>query len=118
MPFRIQVDTFKQNENGEYTDHLHSASCQIKVFKVNRGMLRSACNAVCSSVIELMYSVFKPKGADRKQKIDREKMEKRTPHEKEKYQPSYETTILTEVKGFFRSYLYCQSVIRLFILSC
>lgn len=24
-------------------------------------------------------------------------MEKRTPHEKEKYQPSYETTILTEV---------------------
>uniref|UniRef100_A0A8C9CV66 Grh/CP2 DB domain-containing protein n=1 Tax=Phocoena sinus TaxID=42100 RepID=A0A8C9CV66_PHOSS len=27
---------------------------------------------------------------------NREKMEKRTPHEKEKYQPSYETTILTE----------------------
>lgn len=71
VPFRIQVDTFKQNENGEYTDHLHSASCQIKVFK--------------------------PKGADRKQKTDREKMEKRTAHEKEKYQPSYDTTILTEV---------------------
>ncbi|XP_008583392.1 PREDICTED: upstream-binding protein 1-like isoform X2 [Galeopterus variegatus] len=72
VPFRIQVDTFKQNENGEYTDHLHSASCQIKVFK--------------------------PKGADRKQKNDREKMEKRTPHEKEKYQPSYDTTILTEMR--------------------
>ncbi|EGW04704.1 Upstream-binding protein 1 [Cricetulus griseus] len=72
VPFRIQVDTFKQNENGEYTDHLHSASCQIKVFK--------------------------PKGADRKQKTDREKMEKRTPHEKEKYQPSYDTTILTEMR--------------------
>lgn len=43
---------------------------------------------------------FQPKGADRKQKTDREKMEKRTPHEKEKYQPSYETTILTEVGGF------------------
>ncbi|NXP77130.1 TFCP2 factor, partial [Ramphastos sulfuratus] len=39
---------------------------------------------------------LQPKGADRKQKTDREKMEKRTPHEKEKYQPSYETTILTE----------------------
>ncbi len=38
-----------------------------------------------------------PKGADRKQKTDREKMEKRAPQEKEKYQPSYETTILTEV---------------------
>lgn len=38
-----------------------------------------------------------PKGADRKQKTDREKMEKRAPQEKEKYQSSYETTILTEV---------------------
>uniref|UniRef100_A0A8C5PTI5 Upstream-binding protein 1 n=1 Tax=Leptobrachium leishanense TaxID=445787 RepID=A0A8C5PTI5_9ANUR len=72
VPFRIQIDTFKQNENGEYTDHLHSASCQIKVFK--------------------------PKGADRKQKTDREKMERRTAQEKEKYQPSYETTILTEMR--------------------
>lgn len=70
VPFRVQIDTFKQNENGEYTEHLHSASCQIKVFK--------------------------PKGADRKQKTDREKMEKRTAQEKEKYQPSYDTTILTE----------------------
>ncbi|KAK6490529.1 upstream-binding protein 1 isoform X1 [Huso huso] len=72
VPFRIQIDTFNQNENGEYTDHLHSASCQIKVFK--------------------------PKGADRKQKTDREKMEKRTPQEKEKYQPSYDTTILAEMR--------------------
>ncbi|XP_074844306.1 upstream-binding protein 1 isoform X1 [Carettochelys insculpta] len=72
VPFRIQVDTFKQTENGDYTDHLHSASCQIKVFK--------------------------PKGADRKQKTDREKMEKRTAHEKEKYQPSYDTTILSEMR--------------------
>ncbi|XP_035287417.1 upstream-binding protein 1 isoform X5 [Anguilla anguilla] len=70
VPFRIQIDTFGQNESGEYTDHLHSASCQIKVFK--------------------------PKGADRKQKTDREKMEKRTAQEKEKYQASYETTILSE----------------------
>ncbi|KAG9355552.1 hypothetical protein JZ751_000390 [Albula glossodonta] len=70
VPFRIQIDTFKQNESGEYTDHLHSASCQIKVFK----------------------------GADRKQKTDREKMEKRTAQEKEKYQPSYDTTILSEMR--------------------
>lgn len=34
VPFRIQIDTFKENEAGEYTEHLHSASCQIKVFKV------------------------------------------------------------------------------------
>ncbi|XP_051948650.1 upstream-binding protein 1-like isoform X2 [Xyrauchen texanus] len=72
VPFRIQIDTFKQNESGEYTEHLHSASCQIKVFK--------------------------PKGADRKQKTDREKMEKRTAQEKEKYQLSYDTTILSETR--------------------
>uniref|UniRef100_A0A8C5G680 Upstream-binding protein 1 n=1 Tax=Gouania willdenowi TaxID=441366 RepID=A0A8C5G680_GOUWI len=70
VPFRIQIDTFALGDSGEYTEHLHSASCQIKVFK--------------------------PKGADRKQKTDREKMEKRTPQEKEKYQPSYDTTILSE----------------------
>uniref|UniRef100_A0A4W4EVL0 Upstream-binding protein 1 n=1 Tax=Electrophorus electricus TaxID=8005 RepID=A0A4W4EVL0_ELEEL len=76
VPFRIQIDTFRPDENGEYTLHLHSASCQIKVFK--------------------------PKGADRKQKTDREKMEKRTVQEKEKYQPSYDTTILSEASSFCR----------------
>ncbi|XP_059902353.1 transcription factor CP2 [Gadus macrocephalus] len=70
VPFRIQIDTFKENDSIEYTEHQHSASCQVKVFK--------------------------PKGADRKQKTDREKMEKRAPQEREKYQSSYETTILTE----------------------
>uniref|UniRef100_A0A674N177 Upstream-binding protein 1 n=1 Tax=Takifugu rubripes TaxID=31033 RepID=A0A674N177_TAKRU len=70
VPFRIQIDTFALGDTVEYTEHLHSASCQIKVFK--------------------------PKGADRKQKTDREKMEKRTAQEKEKYQPSYDTTILSE----------------------
>uniref|UniRef100_A0A3B3ZCU7 Grh/CP2 DB domain-containing protein n=1 Tax=Periophthalmus magnuspinnatus TaxID=409849 RepID=A0A3B3ZCU7_9GOBI len=70
VPFRIQIDTFTQGDSGEYTEHLHSASCQIKVFK----------------------------GADRKQKTDREKMEKRTAQEKEKYQPSYDTTILSETR--------------------
>ncbi|KAF5903836.1 transcription factor CP2-like protein 1 isoform X1 [Clarias magur] len=33
VPFRIQVDTFIQNERGEYLQHVHSSSCQIKVFK-------------------------------------------------------------------------------------
>uniref|UniRef100_A0A3Q2XGT7 Upstream-binding protein 1 n=1 Tax=Hippocampus comes TaxID=109280 RepID=A0A3Q2XGT7_HIPCM len=70
VPFRIQIDTFAPGDAGDYAEHLHSASCQIKVFK--------------------------PKGADRKQKTDREKMEKRSAQEKEKYQPSYDTTILSE----------------------
>ncbi|XP_032391599.1 upstream-binding protein 1 isoform X5 [Etheostoma spectabile] len=79
VPFRIQFDTFAQGESGEYTEHLHSASCQIKVFK--------------------------PKGADRKQKTDREKMEKRSPQEKEKYQPSYDTTILSECSPWPDAYV-------------
>ncbi|XP_051824113.1 alpha-globin transcription factor CP2-like [Antechinus flavipes] len=69
VAFRLQIDTFKKNENGDYTEHLHSGSCQIKVFKSDE--------------------------ADEKQKIDREKMEKKSPSEKEEYQPSCETTLFT-----------------------
>uniref|UniRef100_A0A670YLK2 Grh/CP2 DB domain-containing protein n=1 Tax=Pseudonaja textilis TaxID=8673 RepID=A0A670YLK2_PSETE len=76
VPFRIQVDTFKPNEKGEHMEHLHSASCLIKVFK--------------------------PKGADRKQKTDREKIEKQSLQEREKYQPSYDSTVLTELLPFQR----------------
>lgn len=98
VPFRIQIDTFKENENEEYTEHLHSASCQVKVFKV-RGM-RGNTKLIVLQCKHFLTHVFQPKGADRKQKTDREKMEKRAPQEKEKYQPSYETTILTEVSIF------------------
>ncbi|MED6263927.1 Transcription factor CP2-like protein 1 [Characodon lateralis] len=70
VPFRIQVDTFSSNEHGEHVEQVHSSSCQVKVFK--------------------------PKGADRKLKTDREKMEKKTPQDREKYQPSHETTLLRE----------------------
>lgn len=52
----------------------------------------------------LLHDLLQPKGADRKQKTDREKMEKRAPQEKEKYQPSYETTILTEVSILFKAW--------------
>ncbi|XP_043818483.1 transcription factor CP2-like protein 1 [Dromiciops gliroides] len=70
VPFRIQIDTFKPGDKGTPVEHLHSASCLIKVFK--------------------------PKGADRKQKTDKEKIEKQSPQEREKYQPAYETTVFTE----------------------
>lgn len=69
VPFRIQVESHTSGEGDSKL--LHCASCQVKVFK--------------------------PKGADRKHKTDREKMEKRSEAEKEKYQPSYECTVLTEI---------------------
>nr|XP_055072393.1 transcription factor CP2-like protein 1 isoform X1 [Misgurnus anguillicaudatus] len=70
VPFRIQIDTFAASEQGEYVKHMHSASCQVKVFKL--------------------------KGADRRLKTDQGKIEKKSPQDREKYQPSYKTTVLTE----------------------
>ncbi|XP_033965212.1 transcription factor CP2-like protein 1 isoform X4 [Pseudochaenichthys georgianus] len=70
VPFRIQVDTFSPNEHGEYMEHVSSSSCQVKVFK--------------------------PKGADRKLKTDREKIDKKALQDREKYQLSHESTVLKE----------------------
>ncbi|GFT09781.1 upstream-binding protein 1 [Nephila pilipes] len=67
-PFRIQIETFSDSEN--YSHRLHVASCQVKVFK--------------------------PKGADRKHKTDREKMNKRPQSEQEKYKTSYDCTVFSE----------------------
>lgn len=50
---------------------LHAASCQVKVFKL--------------------------KGAERKHKQDRDKILRRPPHEQDKYQPSYDCTVLSDV---------------------
>lgn len=105
VPFRIQIDTFAPGDSGEYAEHLHSASCQIKVFKVHTHSHRVTCwysflySVAHLTVVKSFFLCFRiqPKGADRKQKTDREKMEKRTAQEKEKYQPSYDTTILSEV---------------------
>uniref|UniRef100_A0A8D0A2V8 Transcription factor CP2 n=1 Tax=Sander lucioperca TaxID=283035 RepID=A0A8D0A2V8_SANLU len=67
------------------------------------GIIDPRANPTQLNTVEFLWdpskrtSVFiQPKGADRKQKTDREKMEKKAPQEKEKYQPSYKTTILTE----------------------
>ncbi|KAM4756606.1 transcription factor CP2-like protein 1 isoform 4-T4 [Cyanocitta cristata] len=70
VPFRIQIDTFGAGGKGDPPEYLHSASCLVKVFK--------------------------PKGADRKQKTDREKVEKQPAPEREKFQPAYESTVLAE----------------------
>lgn len=78
VPFRIQVETYFDSvavTANSMTDGLlkliHAAACQIKVFKL--------------------------KGADRKHKQDREKIQKRAPSEQTKYQPSYECTILSDI---------------------
>ncbi|EPQ04995.1 Upstream-binding protein 1 [Myotis brandtii] len=72
VPFRLQIDTFKPSDKGLPPEHLHSAGCLIKVFK--------------------------PKGADRKLKTDREKVEKQPLHERDKYQAACESTVFVEGK--------------------
>lgn len=72
VPFRIQVETYLVGEQNTPPKRLHAAACQIKVFKL--------------------------KGADRKHKQDREKIMKRPPVEQEKYQRSYECTVLNDVR--------------------
>jgi len=56
---------------GQPVKPIHAAACQIKVFKL--------------------------KGADRKHKQDREKICKRPTIEQQKYQPSYDCTILNDI---------------------
>ncbi|XP_057357426.1 transcription factor CP2-like protein 1 isoform X3 [Manis pentadactyla] len=70
VPFRLQIDTFKLSDKELPPEHLHSAGCLIKVFK--------------------------PKGADRKLKTDREKIEKQPLHERDKYQTACESTVFVE----------------------
>lgn len=71
VPFRIQVETYQVSEWNDPSKRLHAAACQIKVFKL--------------------------KGADRKHKQDREKILKRPIVEQEKYQRSYDCTVLNDV---------------------
>ncbi|XP_022248161.1 alpha-globin transcription factor CP2-like [Limulus polyphemus] len=70
---RLTVDTWT---HGEYKcEQLDVTSCQLKVFK--------------------------SKGADRKHRTDRERMDKRPPEDLKKYQPSYQCTVLTECPSDF-----------------
>lgn len=96
VPFRIQVDTFTTNESGEYMEHVHSSSCQVKVFKVSSSSASGCVSLVVPSMTRGLFR--KPKGADRKLKTDREKTDKKSPQDREKYQLSHDTTVLKEVR--------------------
>lgn len=74
VPFRLIIET-------------HSVPCGP-----NRPPSETILHAASSQV-----KVFKPKGADRKHKTDREKMMKRRTTEQDKYRPSYECTDFTDV---------------------
>ncbi|XP_032880706.1 transcription factor CP2-like protein 1 isoform X2 [Amblyraja radiata] len=81
------------------------------------GILEPRTNPLQLNCVEFLWdpikrtSVFvQPKGADRKQKTDREKMEKRTIQEREKYRQSFEMTVLAECSPWPDScYVNCTS---------
>jgi hypothetical protein len=71
VPFRLIIETHWYNNNSPSMNTcIDGASCQVKVFK--------------------------PKGADRKHKTDKEKMLKRSPIEQQKYLPSFDCTVFTQ----------------------
>lgn len=67
VPFRLQVETLDSMEDVR----LHAAGCILQVFKL--------------------------KGADRKHKQDRDKINRRPQAEQEKFAPSYDCTVLTDL---------------------
>lgn len=71
VPFRIQIETYFENSSEVPAKAVHAGACQIKVFKL--------------------------KGADRKHKQDRERIQKRPSTEQDKYQRSYDCTILNDI---------------------
>lgn len=91
VPFRIQIETYQNLDNVNSSRRLHAAACQIKVFKL--------------------------KGADRKHKQDREKILKRPASEQDKYQPSYECTVLNDVSVFRYNRLMLYFVIHIIYFS-
>ena len=73
VPFRLQVETYQEDPNAdEPPQRIHAASCVLQIFKL--------------------------KGADRKHKQDREKISKRPVSEQEKFSPSYDCTVLSDLQ--------------------
>ena len=67
VPFRLQVETY----DNDAMSRIHAAGCILQVFKL--------------------------KGADRKHKQDRDKINKRPLAEQEKFSPSFDCTVLADL---------------------
>lgn len=91
VPFRIQVETYLDGGKGVLGGGILSGAFGGVAEAATPAPLTLIHAAACQ------IKVFKLKGADRKHKQDREKIQKRTATEQEKYQPSYECTILSDI---------------------
>ncbi|XP_030388317.1 upstream-binding protein 1 [Scaptodrosophila lebanonensis] len=117
VPFRLQIETYIENTNntsnitsgnssgsginnalvpspsGTPNDNANSSTASSNT-STTLGALNGKL-AVHAAACQI--KVFKLKGADRKHKQDREKIQKRPQSEQEKFQPSYECTIMNDI---------------------
>ncbi|XP_034122289.1 hybrid signal transduction histidine kinase A isoform X5 [Drosophila guanche] len=123
VPFRLQIETYiesnNSNTNGTSNNNISGNSNGNGIGNGNSGSTapgspertpNGGSNSNCSvgglSISSVKHAVhaaacqikvFKLKGADRKHKQDREKIQKRPQSEQDKFQPSYECTIMNDM---------------------
>ncbi|KPU75956.1 uncharacterized protein Dana_GF12780, isoform B [Drosophila ananassae] len=108
VPFRLQIETYIENTNtttalnnasnggtGNGSATVVTAPGSPEQTPNGNGSGNSAKQAVHAAACQI--KVFKLKGADRKHKQDREKIQKRPQSEQDKFQPSYECTIMNDI---------------------
>ncbi|XP_037942298.1 upstream-binding protein 1-like isoform X2 [Teleopsis dalmanni] len=105
VPFRLQIETYIENPNGSSNNQTAATQASPNGPAVSpspSGTLTPTNNLLVGMkqpvhAAACQIKVFKLKGADRKHKQDREKIQKRSPSEQEKFQPSYECTIMNDI---------------------
>ncbi|KAL5288698.1 gem family protein [Megaselia abdita] len=106
VPFRIQIETYIENSVDGDNNNTGTFSTSTNNGNSNNGNNSSTNNnqsvnsnnklaAIHAAACQI--KVFKLKGADRKHKQDKEKIQRRPQSEQDKYQPSYECTILNDI---------------------
>ncbi|XP_017087287.2 upstream-binding protein 1 isoform X1 [Drosophila bipectinata] len=105
VPFRLQIETYIENTpalsnasnggTGNGSASVVTAPASPEQTANGNGSGNNAKQAVHAAACQI--KVFKLKGADRKHKQDREKIQKRPQSEQDKFQPSYECTIMNDI---------------------
>ncbi|XP_016971478.1 upstream-binding protein 1 isoform X2 [Drosophila rhopaloa] len=114
VPFRLQIETYIENTNSTNSSGSSGSNSSGSASGNSNGSGNSGSTAPASPertpnggggnngkqavhAAACQIKVFKLKGADRKHKQDREKIQKRPQSEQDKFQPSYECTIMNDI---------------------
>ncbi|KAH8400763.1 hypothetical protein KR009_000775 [Drosophila setifemur] len=119
VPFRLQIETYIENTNtsiaggtitnggntngGNISGNSNGSGNSATILTAPASPERSTNGSSSGIAKQAVHAaacqikVFKLKGADRKHKQDREKIQKRPQSEQDKFQPSYECTIMNDI---------------------